>query len=76
MILISAKRTNLGDPVFVKGLDEYEHDMLEDSTVRKIRKKISDLRTQNVSAYDPDGFESLDTLVARKPYVSYHTNCL
>jgi gamma-glutamyltranspeptidase/glutathione hydrolase len=55
------QRTNLGDPVFVKGLDEYEHDMLEDSTVRKIRKKISDLRTQNVSVYDPDGFESLDT---------------
>jgi len=55
------QRTNLGDPVFVKGLDEYQHDMLKDSTIHKIRQKISDLQTQNVSAYDPDGFESLDT---------------
>jgi gamma-glutamyltranspeptidase / glutathione hydrolase len=41
--------------------------MLDDSTIRKIRQKISDLRTQNVSTYDPDGFESLDTLAALKP---------
>ena len=66
-MLISSKRTNLGDPGFIKGLDEYQHDMLDDSTIRKIRQKISDLRTQNVSTYDPDGFESLDTLAALKP---------
>jgi gamma-glutamyltranspeptidase/glutathione hydrolase len=39
----------------------YEEDMLKDSTVRNIRKRISDHHTQNVSAYDPDGIESRDT---------------
>ncbi|KAL1981493.1 hypothetical protein VTN96DRAFT_2522 [Rasamsonia emersonii] len=55
------KRTSLGDPFFVDGMDEYQRDMLNDSTIRDIRRRISDFRTQNVSAYDPDGLESLDT---------------
>lgn len=54
-------RTVLGDPEFVEGVSEYEKDMLKKQTVDDIRRKISDLRTQNVSAYDPAGFESLDT---------------
>lgn len=58
-----SKRTNLGDPYFVDGLDEYEKDMLKNSTARMIRTRISDFHTQNVSAYDPDGIESLETYV-------------
>ncbi|BAE55275.1 unnamed protein product [Aspergillus oryzae RIB40] len=54
-------RTELGDPYFLEGLDEYQKDMLEQSTIDEIRGKISDLHTQNVSAYDPKGLESLDT---------------
>ncbi|KAL1998429.1 hypothetical protein VTN02DRAFT_6193 [Thermoascus thermophilus] len=55
------QRTHLGDPSFVDGLDEYQREMLNDSTVRRIRGRISDFHTQNVSAYDPDGIESLET---------------
>ncbi|KAL2786411.1 gamma-glutamyltranspeptidase [Aspergillus keveii] len=54
-------RTQLGDPHFVKGMVEYEKGMLEAQTINDIRGKISDLRTQNVSAYNPAGIESLET---------------
>ncbi|KAI9037268.1 gamma-glutamyltransferase [Aspergillus affinis] len=54
-------RTNLGDPLFLDGLDEYQKDMLKQSTIDEIRHKLSDLRTQNVSVYDPEGYESLET---------------
>ncbi|EAW19497.1 gamma-glutamyltransferase [Aspergillus fischeri NRRL 181] len=54
------ERTNLGDPLFVAGLDEYEENMLKQSTIDEIRRKISDYRTQNVSAYNPQGIESLN----------------
>ncbi|RHZ63821.1 hypothetical protein CDV55_106220 [Aspergillus turcosus] len=54
------ERTNLGDPLFVPGLDEYQENMLKQSTIDEIRRKISDVRTQNVSAYDPQGIESLN----------------
>lgn len=61
------ERTNLGDPSFVDGLDEFQRDMLNGTTVRQIRARISDLHTQNVSAYDPHGIESLDTYVPCSP---------
>ncbi|KAL2809642.1 nucleophile aminohydrolase [Aspergillus granulosus] len=54
-------RTQLGDPYFVEGMTEYEKGMLEAQTINDIRGKISDLRTQNVSAYNPAGIESLET---------------
>ncbi|KAL2861048.1 gamma-glutamyltransferase [Aspergillus lucknowensis] len=54
-------RTQLGDPHFVDGLTEYEKGMLKKQTVDNIHGKISDHRTQNVSAYDPEGIESLET---------------
>ncbi|KAE8367894.1 gamma-glutamyltranspeptidase [Aspergillus caelatus] len=54
-------RAELGDPLFLEGVDEYQNDMLKQSTIDEIRGKISDLHTQNVSAYDPKGLESLDT---------------
>ncbi|KAL6230095.1 hypothetical protein BDW75DRAFT_234669 [Aspergillus navahoensis] len=54
-------RTVLGDPSFVDGMSEYERDMIAQQTADEIHTKISDLRTQNVSAYDPAGIESLET---------------
>ncbi|RYP33968.1 hypothetical protein DL767_004489 [Monosporascus sp. MG133] len=56
-----AQRTELGDPSFVDGLAEYQTDMLSDKVAAEVRSKISDYRTQNVSYYNPDGIESLDT---------------
>ena len=52
---------NLGDPSFVKGMGQYQEDMLKQSTINAIRGKISDSHTLSVSAYDPEGIESLDT---------------
>lgn len=37
--------------------------MLSDATIDEIRGKISDKRSHNVSTYDPEGLESLDTYV-------------
>ncbi|RYP63111.1 hypothetical protein DL770_009451 [Monosporascus sp. CRB-9-2] len=56
-----AQRTKLGDPSFVGGLAEYQTNMLSDKVAAEVRSKISDYRTQNVSYYNPDGIESLDT---------------
>ncbi|RYP66514.1 hypothetical protein DL771_007737 [Monosporascus sp. 5C6A] len=56
-----AQRTKLGDPSFVDGLAEYQTDMLSDKVAAEVRFRISDYRTQNVSYYNPDGIESLDT---------------
>ena len=55
------ERTNLGDPSFVANLSAYQDEMLAANTARIIRNKISDRNTLNVSAYDPDGIESLET---------------
>lgn len=66
--LICKKRTGLGDPLFVDGMYEYEGKLLKQSTIDKIRGKISDFHTQSVSAYDPAGLESLDTYA--------HLSCL
>ena len=55
------KRTELGDPDFLDGMYEFESDMLDASSAAAIRNKISDHRTQNVSAYDPNGFEAAET---------------
>ncbi len=55
------KRTELGDPDFLHGLYEFEADMLDATSAAAIRAKISDHHTQNVSAYDPNGFESAET---------------
>lgn len=55
------QRTALGDPSFVLNATEYEADMLNASTAEAIRGRISDSHTLNVSAYDPEGIEVLDT---------------
>src|SRR3569833_248989 len=54
-------RTELGDPSFVDGMQAYEDKMLSEATASEARGKISDLHTLNVSAYDPEGLESLET---------------
>ncbi|KAL0941940.1 gamma-glutamyltranspeptidase [Colletotrichum truncatum] len=55
------QRTKLGDPLFVDGLPEYTKQMVSAEAGEEIRSKISDFRTQNVSWYDPEGLESLET---------------
>ncbi|KAJ5147471.1 hypothetical protein N7526_000823 [Penicillium atrosanguineum] len=55
------QRSELGDPLFVEGMDDYQKNMLKESTAAEIRSKISDTHTLDVSAYDPAGLESLDT---------------
>lgn len=46
----------MGDPFSVDGMDEYQADILKQSTADGIQKKILDQRTQNVSGYNPNGF--------------------
>lgn len=58
-VLTSSQRSNLGDPSFVKGLDAYQQEMLNETTAANIRNQISSIRTLNVSAYDPTGLEGV-----------------
>ncbi|KAH6976161.1 gamma-glutamyltranspeptidase [Ilyonectria sp. MPI-CAGE-AT-0026] len=53
-------RTKLGDPSFVDGMTEYQKQMISEETAEAVRAKITD-RALNLSAYDPDGLESLET---------------
>lgn len=52
------KRASFGDPDFVDGLARLEIDMLSDEYAVDTKHKISDDHTLNISAYDPEGFES------------------
>lgn len=53
------ERTQLGDPFYVKGLDEYTTNMLTEKTAKEIRSKISTKRTFGIKHYDPKGLDSL-----------------
>lgn len=55
------ERSNLGDPLFLEGIDKYQEQMLSEETAKEVRSKISDTRTFDVSYYDPKGLESLET---------------
>ncbi|KAK1984168.1 gamma-glutamyltransferase 1 [Colletotrichum cereale] len=55
------QRTKMGDPSFVDGLTEYTRHMLSPEVGAEVRSKISDVRTQNTSWYNPEGIESLET---------------
>ncbi|KAK5173501.1 uncharacterized protein LTR77_002182 [Saxophila tyrrhenica] len=55
------QRSELGDPEFVPGMLEFETEMLNATVAAQIRSRINDFHTLNVSAYDPSGFESLNT---------------
>ncbi len=54
-------RVNLGDPDFVKHLQEYEDEMVDETTAAEIRRRISDSKTFDVSYYDQSGIEVTDT---------------
>ncbi|KAH7401822.1 gamma-glutamyltranspeptidase-like protein [Phaeosphaeria sp. MPI-PUGE-AT-0046c] len=54
-------RANLGDPLFLSGIDAYQEAMYSAATTSEVRSKISDSRTFNTSYYDPQGLESLET---------------
>ncbi|KAF1838598.1 gamma-glutamyltranspeptidase 1 precursor [Decorospora gaudefroyi] len=54
-------RAELGDPLFLNGMDKYQEQMLSEATALEIRNKISDTTTFDVAYYDPDGLESLET---------------
>lgn len=56
-----SQRSNLGDPLFVTGLDAYQNAMLSPTLAAEIRSKISDNKTFPVSYYNPSGLESLET---------------
>ncbi|KAH6959272.1 gamma-glutamyltranspeptidase [Fusarium avenaceum] len=53
-------RSNLGDPSYVKNLDEYQVQMCSNKTAQEVRAKL-DGRALELSEYDPKGLESLDT---------------
>ncbi|OOO14118.1 gamma-glutamyltransferase [Aspergillus oryzae] len=55
------RRTYLGDPLFTDDMATYESQTLVQSMIDATRSKISDHRTQNISAYDPAGLECLET---------------
>ncbi|KAF2280689.1 gamma-glutamyltranspeptidase-like protein [Westerdykella ornata] len=55
------QRTQLGDPLFLEGIDKFQNQMISEETAKEIRRKISDTATFDVSYYDPEGLESLDT---------------
>ncbi|KAL9005311.1 MAG: hypothetical protein Q9188_001902 [Gyalolechia gomerana] len=54
------KRASFGDSDFLANFPEFETSILSDSYAASTRSRILDDRTQNVSAYDPDGFENRD----------------
>ncbi|KAL9010282.1 MAG: hypothetical protein Q9173_004771, partial [Seirophora scorigena] len=55
------KRASFGDSDFLPGFNAFEASILDDSYAASIRSRILDERTQNVSAYDPNGFEVHDS---------------
>ena len=54
-------RAELGDPLYLEGIDEYQDQMLSEATASEVRSKISDSKTYDVSYYNPAGLESLET---------------
>lgn len=48
-----AARSELGDPDFFGDISSFEAQMLKPTTAEKIRKRISDYHTHNVSHYSP-----------------------
>ncbi|KAH7408053.1 gamma-glutamyltranspeptidase [Cadophora sp. MPI-SDFR-AT-0126] len=51
-----AARGELGDPDFFNYMTAFEADMLRPKTAEKIRSRIDDERTKNVTDYNPKGY--------------------
>ena len=60
MLTACYKRANLGDPLFVPSLDEYQRQMLNETTAQIIRGRISDSKTLETNEYDPSELISLE----------------
>lgn len=54
-------RAYLGDPSFVDGVDEFQKRMYSEEIAKEVRAKISDKNTFDVSYYNAEGLESLET---------------
>lgn len=54
------ERANLGDPLYLSGLQTYEDQMISEAVAEEVRAKITDV-SHNTSYYDPAGLESLET---------------
>ncbi|KAL8970968.1 MAG: hypothetical protein Q9197_003526 [Variospora fuerteventurae] len=59
--LVEAMRFGYGEVDFWPDFNAFETSILDDSYGASIRSRILDERTQNVSAYDPNGFEIRDS---------------
>ena len=58
-LIPTLQRANLGDPLFVPSLDDYQAEMLNPTTAETVRSRISDFQTQNVTAYNPSQLGSI-----------------
>jgi gamma-glutamyltranspeptidase/glutathione hydrolase len=54
-------RAELGDPLFIEGVEQIQESMITEQAAEAIRAKISDIRTFNTSYYEPKNFEQLAT---------------
>jgi len=59
-LLTAIQRANLGDPLFLDGLQQYEDEMISPQVASEVRAKITD-ESHNVSYYNPALLESLET---------------
>lgn len=68
-----AARADFGDPLFVPGLRQFEEELLTPEAGAEIRAKISDTQTFNVSYYDPNNIEILNTPGTSQVSTADHT---
>jgi len=55
------KRTELGDPAYMDNITTFEEKLISPAYINQVISKISDQYTLPVEAYDPNGFESIET---------------
>lgn len=53
-------RVELGDPDYIRNIEQYESQLISDAKAREISRLIRDNETQPVDAYDPDGIYTAD----------------
>lgn len=54
-------RVELGDPAYIRNIEQYENRLLSDKKAKEISKRIRDNETQPVEAYDPNGIYAPDS---------------
>ena len=60
----------MGDPSYLDDMATFEAEMLDHKYAAETRGRIDDTETQQVSAYNPDGFENSDSCVPFHPAVA------